>query len=276
MSASSPAVHICPTHGFASLRLGELWTARELLYFLVWRDVKVRYAQTALGVSWAVIQPFLTMVVFTLFFGRLAGMPSDGVPYPIFAFAALVPWTFFANGIVQSANSLVVNQNLIKKVYFPRLAIPATAVFSGVVDLAVAFAMLFAMMAFYGIRPLATIAWLPPLLLLALISSLGTGLWLSALNLLYRDVRVVTPFIVQLWLLATPIAYPSSLLREPWRTLNGINPMTGVVEGVRWAILGSPTAPGRAILVSATTAAALFIGGVVYFRRMERTFADRV
>jgi lipopolysaccharide transport system permease protein len=274
--SSSLIVHIRPTRGFASLGIRELWQSRELLYFLVWRDVKVRYAQTALGVSWAVIQPFLTMVVFSLFFGRLARMPSDGVPYPIFSFAALVPWTFFANGLVQSANSLVLNQNLIKKAYFPRLAIPTTAVVSGVVDLVVAFVMLFGMMLFYGIAPSANIAWLPPLLVLALVSSLGPGLWLSALNVLYRDVRVATPFLVQLWLLATPIAYPSSLLREPWRTLNGINPMAGVVEGVRWAMLGTPTAPGPAILVSATTALALLIGGALYFRRMERTFADRV
>lgn len=271
-----PVVHIRPTRGFASLGVRELWQYRELLYFLVWRDVKVRYAQTALGISWAVIQPLLTMVVFSLFFGRVARMPSDGVPYPIFSFAALVPWTFFANGLVQSANSLVVNPNLIKKAYFPRLAMPITAVVSGVVDLVVAFAMLLGMMLFYGIVPSANIAWLPPLLVLAFVSALGTGLWLSALNVLYRDVRVVTPFLVQLWLLATPIAYPSSLLREPWRTLNGINPMAGVVEGVRWAMLGTPTAPGPAILVSATTALALLIGGALYFRRMERTFADRV
>ena len=259
-----------------SLGIGELWQYRELMYFLAWRDVKVRYAQTALGVFWAVIQPLLTMIVFTLFFGRLAGLPSDGVPYPIFTFAALVPWTFFANGIVQSANSLVLNQNLIKKAYFPRLAIPTTGVVSGAVDLAVATAMLFGMMLYYGIAVSANIAWLPLFLLLAFISALGIGLWLSALNVLYRDVRIVTPFLMQLWLLATPIAYPSSLLREPWRTLNGINPMAGVVEGVRWAMLGTPAPSRPMILVSTAMAIAVLIGGVVYFRRMERTFADRV
>jgi lipopolysaccharide transport system permease protein len=274
--APHPVVRIRPTRGLASLGIHELWQYRELLYFLIWRDVKVRYAQTALGISWAVIQPFLTMVVFSVFFGRLVGVPSDGVPYPIFTFAALVPWTFFANGLVQSANSLVVNPNLIKKAYFPRLAIPITAVLSGVVDLVVAFAMLLGMMVFYGISPSSNIVWLPALLVLALASSLGMGLWLSALNVLYRDVRVLTPFLVQLWLLATPVAYPSGLLREPWRTLNGINPMAGVVEGVRWAMLGTPTAPGPAILVSAAASLVLLIGGAFYFRRMEWTFADRV
>jgi lipopolysaccharide transport system permease protein len=275
-TAAQAAVHIRPTRGFASLGLRELWQYRELSYFLVWRDVKVRYAQTALGVSWAVVQPLLTMAVFTLFLGRLTHMPSDGVPYPIFAFAALVPWTFFSNGVVQAANSLVLNQNLIKKVYFPRLAIPTTAVVSGGVDLAVAVTVLVVMMFWYGIPPSTHLVWLPLLLLLAFVASLGTGLWLSALNVQYRDVRVVTPFLVQLWLLATPIAYPSSLIRQPWRTLNGLNPMAGVVDGIRWAMWGASASPGPTILVSAVTALAVFLGGVLYFRRMERTFADRV
>lgn len=275
-TAAQSAVHIRPARGLASLGLRELWQYRELSYFLVWRDVKVRYAQTALGISWAVVQPLLTMVVFTLFFGRLSGMPSDGVPYPIFAFAALVPWTFFSNGLVQAANSLVLNQNLIKKVYFPRLAIPTTAVVSGGVDLAVAMAVLAVMMLWYGIGPSARVVWLPLLLLLAFVASLGAGLWLAALNVRYRDVRVVTPFLVQLWLLATPIAYPSSLLREPWRTLNGLNPMAGVVEGVRWALLGTPAFPGPTLLVSTVTSFVVLVGGVLWFRSMERTFADRI
>ena len=275
-TAAQTAVHIRPTRGLASLGLRELWQYRELSYFLVWRDVKVRYAQTALGISWAVVQPLLTTVVFTLFFGRLTGMPSDGVPYPIFAFAALVPWTFFSNGLVQAANSLVLNQNLIKKVYFPRLAIPTTAVVSGGVDLTVAMVVLVVMMFWYGIGPSARVVWLPLLLLLAFVASLGAGLWLAALNVRYRDVRVVTPFLVQLWLLATPIAYPSSLLREPWRTLNGLNPMAGVVEGVRWALLGTPAFPGPTLLVSTVTSFVVLVGGVVYFRSMERTFADRI
>lgn len=275
-TAAQSAVHIRPARGLASLGLRELWQYRELSYFLVWRDVKVRYAQTALGISWAVVQPLLTMVVFTLFFGRLSGMPSDGVPYPIFAFAALVPWTFFSNGLVQAANSLVLNQNLIKKVYFPRLAIPTTAVVSGGVDLAVAMAVLAVMMFWYGIGPSARVVWLPLLLLLAFVASLGAGLWLAALNVRYRDVRVVTPFLVQLWLLATPIAYPSSLLREPWRTLNGLNPMAGVVEGVRWALLGTPAFPGPTLLVSTVTSFVVLVGGVLWFRSLERTFADRI
>jgi len=275
-TAAPAAVHIRPTRGFASLGLRELWQYRELSCFLVWRDVKVRYAQTAVGVSWAVVQPLLTMAVFTVFFGRLTGMPSDGLPYPLFVFAALVPWTFFSNGLVQAANSLVLNQNLIKKVYFPRLAIPTTAVVSGGVDLGVGVIVLVAMMVWYGVAPSAHVVWLPLLLLLAFVASLGAGLWLAALNVRFRDVRVVTPFLVQLWLLATPIAYPSSLIQEPWRTVNGINPMAGVVEGVRWAMLGTPVFPGSTLLVSTLTALVVFIGGVLYFRRMERTFADRL
>lgn len=275
-NAPRQVVHIRPTRGLASFGIHELWRSRELLYFLAWRDVKVRYAQTALGISWAVLQPLLTMVVFAFYFGRIARMPSDGVPYPIFVFAALVPWTFFANGLVQSANSIVINQNLIKKVYFPRLAIPTTAVVSGFVDLVLACVVLFGMMVYYGMSPSPNIAWLLPLLVLAIVSTLGTGLWLCALNVRYRDVRVVTPFLVQLWLLATPVAYPSSQLPELWRAINGINPMAGVVEGVRWAVLGTSTAPQSTIAVSTATALALLIGGVMYFRRMERTFADGV
>jgi len=268
--------YIRPSKGWVSLRLDELWKYRELLYFLVWRDVKVRYKQTALGASWAVIQPFFTMVVFSLFFGRLASMPSDGVPYPIFSFAALVPWTFFATGLTNSSNSLVGSQQLLKKVYFPRLAIPIASVLSGAVDFALAFMVLLAMMLFYGIVPTASIIWLLPLLILALITSLGVGLWFAALNVQYRDVKYVVPFLAQFWLFATPIAYPSSLLDEPWRTLYGINPMVGVVEGFRWALLGTETAPGGMIAVSTVVAVALLLGGAFYFRRLEKTFADVV
>lgn len=275
-TAAQAVVHIRPTRGLASLGLRELWQYRELAYFLVWRDVKVRYAQTALGVTWALLQPLLTMAVFTLFFGRLTGVSSDGVPYPLFAFAALVPWTFFSNGLVQAANSLVLNQNLIKKVYFPRLAVPLSAVVSGGVDLGVGLLMLSGLMAWYGVAPSLRLVWLPLFLVLAVVASVGTGLWLAALNVRYRDVRVVTPFLVQLWLLATPVAYPASLLREPWRTVNGLNPMAGVVEGVRWAILGTPTEPGRMLVVSVVTAFVVLAGGAIYFRRMERTFADRI
>ena len=265
-----------PSKGWISLRLDELWQYRELLYFLAWRDIKVRYKQTALGAAWAIIQPFFTMVVFSIFFGRLAKVPSDGIPYPIFAYAALVPWTFFANGLSQSANSLVGSANLIKKVYFPRLVVPISSVISGVFDFILAFLVLLGLMLYYGISPTLNIVWLPFLLLLTLITSLGVGLWLSALNVKFRDVRYTVPFLTQFWLFATPIAYPSSLLSEPWRTLYGINPMVGVVEGFRWALLGTDTAPGPIIIVSTVVALALLVGGAFWFRKMEKTFADVV
>jgi lipopolysaccharide transport system permease protein len=271
-----PTLRIAPSKGWVSLKLHELWEYRELLYFLIWRDIKVRYKQTALGAAWAIIQPLFTMVVFSLFFGRLAKMPSDGIPYPIFSFAALVPWTFFANGLSQSSNSLVGSANLITKVYFPRLTIPLASVLSGVVDFALAFIVLIGMMLYYGMLPTINVLWLPLFLLLALITSLGVGLWLSALNVEYRDVRYVVPFITQFWLFVTPIAYPSSLLHEPWRTLYGLNPMVGVVEGFRWALLRTNTAPGPIIVVSASAALVILVTGAFYFRRMEKTFADIV
>jgi lipopolysaccharide transport system permease protein len=275
-AASMPVTRIERAPGWISLNLGELWRYRELLYFLTWRDVVVRYKQTALGASWAIIQPVMTMVVFSLVFGRLSGIPSDGVPYPLFSFAALVPWTFFANGLVQSSNSLVGSANLIQKVYFPRLMIPAASVLGGAVDFVLAFVVLLGMMAYYGIAPSINILWLPLFLLLALATALGVGLWLSALNVRFRDVRYVVPFITQFWLFATPIAYPSSLLDEPWRTIYGLNPMAGVVEGVRWALLGTNTAPGPMIALSALVAMVMLVGGAYYFRRMERAFADIV
>ncbi|MGD9901830.1 MAG: ABC transporter permease [Vicinamibacterales bacterium] len=264
-----------PSHGWIAIRLGDLWAYRELLWFLVWRDVKVRYKQTVLGAGWAVIQPFLTMVVFSLFFGRLAQMPSDGVPYPIFAYTALVPWTFFANGLAQSANSLVGSANLIRKVYFPRLVIPIAAVLAEGVDFCLACAVLVGMMLYFGLTPTANVVWLPAFVLLLVMTSLGVGLWLSALNVQYRDVRYVVPFIAQFWLFSTPVAYPSSLLDEPWRTFYGINPMVGVVEGFRWALLGA-SAPGPLLAVSAVASSAMLVSGAMYFRRMERRFADVV
>lgn len=273
---STPVVRIEPSSGWISLNFAELWEYRELLYFLTWRDIKVRYKQTILGAAWAIIQPFFLMVVFSLFFGKLAKMPSDGVPYPIFAFAALVPWTFFATGLTQSSNSLVMGANLLKKVYFPRLIMPIASVISPVVDFALAFLVLLGMMAFYGIIPTGNIIWLPFLLVLALITSLGVGFWLSALNVQFRDVRFTIHFLTQFWMFATPIVYPSALLSEPWRTLYGINPMVGVVEGFRWALLGTDTAPGPIILVSSLAALTLLISGAFFFRRLERTFADVV
>jgi lipopolysaccharide transport system permease protein len=269
-------LHIRPSKGWVSLRLGELFEYRELLYFLVWRDIKVRYKQTALGASWAVIQPFFTMVVFSLFFGRLAKVPSDGIPYPIFSFAALVPWTFFATSLTNSSNSLVGSANLIKKVYFPRLAIPIATVLSGLVDFAIAFVMLVLMMLWYGITPTLQALWLPFFLLLALVTSLGVGLWLSAMNVQYRDVKYVVPFLTQFWMFATPVAYPSSLLSGKWRPLFALNPMVGVVEGFRWSLLGTHTNPRSIIAVSSIAATVILVSGAFYFRRMERTFADVV
>jgi lipopolysaccharide transport system permease protein len=273
---SSKVTIIKPSKGWISINLKGIWEYRELLYFLTWRDIKVRYKQTVLGAAWAIIQPFFTMVVFSLFFGRLAKVPSDDIPYPVFSYAALVPWTFFANGLSQSSTSLVASANLIQKVYFPRLVIPISSVISGAVDFVLAFVVLLGMMFYFGIVPTGNVVWLPLLLLLALVTSLGVGLWLTAMNVQFRDVRYAVPFLVQAWMFATPIAYPSSLLDEPWRTLYGINPMAGVVEGFRWALLGTETAPGPIMLVSALVAVALLVSGAFYFRRMEKTFADVV
>ena len=274
--ATEHRVLLRPSRGWASIGLRELWEYRELLYFLTWRDLTVRYKQTVLGVTWAVIQPFMTMVVFSLFFGRLAKIPSDGVPYPVFSYAGLVPWMFFANSLNQSSNSLVSNANLITKVYFPRLAAPIAAVLSGVVDLTFASLVLLGMLPYYGLAPTWNIVWLPFFLLLAIVSSLGVGLWLSALNVQFRDVRYAVPFLTQLWMFATPIAYPSSLLSERWVFLYALNPMVGVVEGFRWALLGTATAPGLSVAASSLVALALLIGGALYFRKMEKTFADMV
>jgi lipopolysaccharide transport system permease protein len=268
-------LRIEPSKGWISLQLRDLWEYRELLYFLTWRDIKVRYKQTALGASWAIIQPFFMMIVFSLFFNRLGGINSEGaVPYPIFSYAALVPWTFFANGISQASNSLVGSQNLIKKVYFPRLAIPLATVFAGFVDFVFAFSVLVAMMMYYGIYPTANVIWLPLFMLLSLITSLGVGLWLTAMNVHYRDVKYIVPFLVQFWMFATPVAYPASNVPEQWRTLYGLNPMVGVIEGFRWALLPGQPVPGPMTAASAIAAAVLLITGAYYFRRMERSFAD--
>jgi len=269
-----PVLRIEPSSGWVSLRLGELWEYRELLYFLVWRDIKVRYKQTALGAAWAILQPVLTMVVFSVFFGRLAKVPSDGIPYPVFALAALVPWQLFAYAVSESTNSLVVSQNLIKKVYFPRLVVPIASVLAGLVDFAISFLVLLGLMAYYGIRPTPAIAVLPLFILFAVASALSVGLWLSALNVQFRDVRYTIPFLTQFWMFATPVAYPSSLVPEKWRALFGLNPMAGVVEGFRWALLGKSTSPGPLLWVSIVAVVGLLLGGLMYFRRMESTFAD--
>ncbi len=269
-----PTFFIRPEQGLAPLGLKELWEYRELLYFLTWRDIKVRYKQTVLGAAWAVIQPFFMMVVFSLFFGRLAHVPSDGLPYPIFAYCALLPWQLFAHALSESSNSLVTNERLITKVYFPRLLVPISSVLGGLVDFAIAFVILLLMMAWYGIRPTWAIAALPGFILLAMASALGVGLWLSALNVRYRDVRYTLNFLIQFWLLATPVAYPSSLIPARWRALYGLNPMAGVVEGFRWALLGKSEGPGLMLAVSVVVVILILIAGLYYFRRMEAEFAD--
>jgi lipopolysaccharide transport system permease protein len=271
---------IRPTHGWISLRLGEVWEFRELLFFLAWRDVKVRYKQTVLGAAWAVLQPVLTMVIFTIFFGGLAQVGSDGLPYPLFSYAGLLPWTFFAFGLSQAANSLVGSSNLIKKVYFPRLIVPLASVLTGLVDFAVAFTVLVGLMVWYRVPPTMAVIWLPLFLLLATLAALGSGLWLAALNVEYRDVRFVIPFFVQLWLFVTPVIYPTSRLTAKLAELglpvwlSGLNPMTGVVEGFRWALLGSGSKPGPILVASTAVTFVLLLSGALYFRRMERTFAD--
>jgi lipopolysaccharide transport system permease protein len=275
-AAAETSLLLKPSSGWVPLRLGELWAYRELLYFLTWRDIKVRYKQTALGAAWAIIQPFFTMVVFSIFLGRLAKVPSDGIPYPIFSFAALVPWMFFANGLNQASDSLISSSKLISKVYFPRFIIPAATVFSGAIDFAISFTVLLGMMLYYRFGPTINVLWLPPFILLAAVTSLGVGLWMSALNVKYRDVRYAVPFLIQLWLFVTPVAYPSSLLSEPWRTVYGLNPMVGVVEGFRWSLLGTGPAPSLMLAASASIALIILIAGSFYFRRMERTFADLI
>lgn len=275
-SGPLPAVVIAPTRGWASLRLHELWEYRELLYFLVWRDIKVRYKQTILGAAWAIIQPFFTMVVFSIFFGNLAKVPSDGLPYPIFAYTALLPWQLFAYSLAESSNSLVSNQSLITKVYFSRLVIPLSAVFAGLMDFAIAFGVLLLMLLYFRIVPTIAVLTLPLFLLLAIATALGVGLWLSALNVQYRDVRYTIPFLTQFWLFATPIAYPSSLISAEWRILYGLNPMAGVVEGFRWALLGATNPSFPMLMVSTIVVVVLLTSGLYYFRRMERSFADIV
>ena len=270
------AILIEPPRRWEALELREFWRYRELLYFLTWRDVKVRYKQTAIGAAWAILQPFLTMVVFSVIFGSLIQVPSDGVPYPIFSYAALLPWTFFAGALTRSGNSLVYDANLVSKVYFPRMILPFAAVLSLLVDFAIAFIVLLGMMLFYGIVPGIAVLTLPLFLLLAFMAALACGLWLSAVNVKYRDVAYVIPFLTQFWLFMTPVAYSSSIIPEAWRPLYGLNPMAGVIEGFRWALLSTGQIPSGPIFVSAAVVIALLIGGLFYFQRMESQFADIV
>jgi lipopolysaccharide transport system permease protein len=274
--AATQHTWIRPSRGWVGLNLRELWRFRELIYFLVWRDVKVRYKQTVLGASWAILQPFLTMVVFSIFFGELAGMPSGDVPYPIFSYTALLPWQLLEGGISRAGASLVSSRNLVTKVYFPRMSVPLAEVVAGLVDFALAFLVLLAMMVYYGMRPTSAVWSLPLFLLLTLVTALGAGLWLSALNVSYRDVGHVIPFLVRVWFFLSPITYAISIVPDPYRFVYALNPMVGVVEGFRWAMLGSSAPPAVLILPSVAVALVLLVSGAVYFRRMERTFADVV
>ncbi len=268
-------VVIRPSRSWAALDLKELWAYRELLYFLTWRDVKVRYKQAVLGAAWAIIQPLATMLIFTLFFGRLAKMPSDGIPYPIFAYAALLPWSFFANAVSNSGNSLVGSANLITKVYFPRLIVPGAAVLAGLVDFALAFLVFVGLFVYYGFVPTLGIVLFLPLVLLTAVFALGIGLWTSALNVKYRDVRYALPFVIQLWMFASPVIYPSSLMPEKWRWVLAINPLTGIIESYRASLLGRPIPWGLLGYTTAITVLVLVLSSY-YFRRMERQFADIV
>lgn len=269
-----PATVVRPRRGWATLDLRELLAYRELAAFFVWRDLKVRYKQTALGALWALLQPLLLMGVFTLIFSVIARIPSEGLPYPVFVYAGLLPWQMFAYALNEASGSVVANERLITKVYFPRLLIPLSAVLVGVVDFVIAFALLLVLMLAFGVAPTATVVLVPLFVVLALVAALGVGTWLAALNVQYRDVRYTLPFLTQLWLLATPIVYPASAVPEPYRALLALNPMAGVVEGFRWAMLGTPAPRVEVLVLSAAAALVVLVTGVAYFRRMERTFAD--
>jgi lipopolysaccharide transport system permease protein len=270
------AVTIQASKGLFNLDLSAVWHYRELLYFLIWRDIKVRYKQTVIGAGWAILQPLLTMVIFSVVFGSFAKIPSDGLPYPIFAYTALLPWTYFAQAIGRSGVSLVGSANLISKVYFPRLIVPLSAAVAPLVDFAIAFVILLGMMAWFGIEPSWGVLALPLFLLIALATALAVGLWLSALNVRYRDVGYTIPFLIQIWMYASPVVYPVSLVPEKWRLLYSLNPMAGVIEGFRWAVLNKELPDFEVMAASAIIVMILLLGGLIYFRRMERTFADIV
>jgi len=269
-------VRIEAHRGWLALDLPELWAYRDLIYFFIWRDIKVRYKQTVIGAAWAVLQPVLTMLVFSLFFGRLAKIPSQGLPYPIFYYSALLPWMYFATAMQGATNIVVENQRVITKIYFPRVVLPISTVLAGLVDFAISFCVFLVLMAYFHIVPTAAVIWLPLYMLLAVLTALGVGLWLSALNAMYRDVRYVVPFLVQFWMFASPVAYPSSLVPEKWRWLYGLNPMAGVIEGFRWALTGHGQPPGILLAVSSAAVALLVVSGLVYYHAMEGTIADVV
>lgn len=272
--AKIPVLRITPPSRWWALPVKELWAYRELLYFFVWRDIKIRYKQTAIGAAWAVLQPLLAMAVFTLFFGRLAHLPSEGLPYPIFSYCGLLPWMYFAAALQNTTTSIVENQRLVTKVYFPRLDLPISSVLSGLMDFGISFLMFVAMMIYYQIHLSVSMLWFPAFLLLAVLTALGVGLWLSALNAIYRDVRYVLPFLVQFWMFASPVVYPSSIVPQKWRWLYGLNPMAGVIEGFRWSLTGHGDSPGRLIVVSTAVVIVVLLGGVAYFQKMETRIAD--
>lgn len=275
-ASTADTVLLRPSRGRVSLNLRDLWYYRELIYFLTWRDIKVRYKQTLLGAGWAVLQPLVNMIVLSIIFGNLAGLSTEGYPRPVFTFAALLPWGLFSKALSDTGRSMLANRNMITKIYFPRLIIPLSSVLGGLIDFGIAFLVLLGMMFYYGLMPTLAILTLPLFLLLAIITALGVGLWLSALNVNYRDVGYVLPFLTQFWLLITPVAYSASEIPEQFQFLYALNPMAGVVEGFRWALLGAPTAPGPLMLVSVLVSLVLLISGLYYFRYMETTFADTI
>jgi lipopolysaccharide transport system permease protein len=272
----APPLILRPSRGWASLNLKDLWVYRELFYFLTWRDLKVRYKQTVLGAFWAIIQPFMQMVVFSILFGNIAQLDSEGLPYPIFTYAGLLPWGLFSKAIGDAGRSIVINRSMITKVYFPRLVVPMASVLSGVVDFMIAFVVLLGMMVYFNIRPTSAVWTLPLFILLALVTALGAGLWLSALNVIFRDVGYVIPYLTQFWFFVTPIIYSSTEVTGNWQIIYALNPMVGVVNGFRWALLGTETGPSLTLAVSAAISVLVLISGMFYFRRMERTFADMV
>jgi lipopolysaccharide transport system permease protein len=271
-----PVVRIESHRGWLALDLGELWAYRDLVYFFIWRDIKVRYKQTAIGAAWAILQPVLTMLVFSLFFGKLARIPSLGLPYPIFYYTALLPWMYFATAMQSATNVVVEQQRVITKIYFPRVVLPIAAVLAGLLDFVISFAVLLALMGYYRMAPTRAVIWLPLFTMLAVLTALGVGLWLSALNALYRDVRYVVPFLIQFWLFASPVAYPSTLVPAKWRWLYGLNPMAGVIEGFRWALTGQGQPPGILLAASSAAVVLLVLSGLIYYHAMEGTIADVV
>jgi len=270
-------IYIKPSTGLTALNLRDLWTYRELVFFMIWRDIKVRYRQTLLGAAWAVIQPLMTMIVFNFLFGTVAKVPTDGIAYPIFAFTALLPWGLFTTALNQASRSLTANHNMITKIYFPRLVLPVASVLAGLIDFAIAFVILIGLMFYFKVTPAWNVLWaLPLFVLLAILTALGVALWLSAINVQYRDVNYALPFITQFWLFITPVAYSAQVISEKWQLAYSLNPMAGVVNGFRWALLGSGRGPDAALWVSVGISLLVLVTGLFYFRNMERTFADTI